>query len=132
MIGVDIEEYDLDPGTRMIKLSGEVDLYAAPELKDRIDRAVHGGTDCLLIQFADGTFIDSTILGVLLGGLRQLRGRGGSLHLVCSDKRMVRIFTVTGLDKKFPIYARVVDALPAPRSTSTAAGNGAPPRPVEL
>ena len=74
----------------------------------------------MLVQLADGTVIDSTVLGLLLGTLRQLRGRGCTLRLVCSDPNLVRIFTLTGLDRTFDIYTRLADARLACRSDDPA------------
>jgi anti-sigma B factor antagonist len=123
MIDIAIEEAEAGPGCHLIKLAGEVDLHNAPELKERIDRAIGRGTRCLLVQFADGTVIDSTILGVLLGGLRRLRANDGSLRVVCRDERITRIFSVTGLDRTFAIHERVTDAL-------SATSEGTDPQPV--
>ena len=44
-------------------------------------------------------FLDSTGLGALVGGLRRLRQAGGSLALVISTPRILRIFQITGLTK---------------------------------
>jgi anti-sigma B factor antagonist len=110
VIGVDVVERDLAPGARVITLSGDVDLYAAPELNERIERALADGTATLVVEFGDGTIIDSTILGVLLSAKRQLDASDGSLHIVCSDARLLRVFTITGLDRRLDIHARVGDA----------------------
>jgi anti-sigma B factor antagonist len=123
MIDVEMEEVELGPERHLIKLAGELDLYNAPELKERIDRAIGRGTRCLVVQFDEGTVIDSTILGVLLGGLRRLRAAEGSLRVVCRDERIMRIFSVTGLDRTFTIHERVTDAL-------SATGDGTDPQPV--
>lgn len=111
MIGIDVVERELAPGVHLIALAGDVDLYAAPELSERIERTLAHGTSMLVVEFAEGTIIDSTILGVLLGAQRQLEANDGSLRLVCSDRRLLRIFTITGLDRRLAIHARLADAL---------------------
>jgi anti-sigma B factor antagonist len=58
----------------------------------------------VIVDFSDTTFIDSTTLGVLVGGVKRLRPNGGQLSLVCSDRNITKIFEITGLDKVFPIY----------------------------
>jgi anti-sigma B factor antagonist len=73
----------------------------------------------VVVDFSDTTFIDSTTLGVLVGGVKRLRGNDGQLALVCSDRNITKIFEITGLDRVFSIYntrAEAVDAL----STSSA------------
>ena len=49
-------------------------------------------------------FLDSTGLGVLVGGLKKVRAHEGSLDLVCTQERLLKIFTITGLAKVFTIH----------------------------
>jgi anti-sigma B factor antagonist len=88
----------------LISLSGEVDLYTAPEFKQQLLEVVGQGGKEVVVDFSDTTFIDSTTLGVLVGGVKRLRPNGGQLSLVCSDRNITKIFEITGLDKVFPIY----------------------------
>ena len=87
-----------------ISLSGEVDLYTAPEFKQQLLELVGQGAKDVVVDFTETTFIDSTTLGVLVGGVKRLRPNGGQLSLVCSDRNITKIFEITGLDKVFPIY----------------------------
>ena len=55
----------------------------------------------------DGTpvrYIDSTGLGVLIGGLKRVREHGGSVNLVCTNPQIKKIFDITGLVKIFGIF----------------------------
>ena len=88
----------------VISLAGEVDLYTAPEFKQQLLEVVGQGGKDVVVDFTDTTFIDSTTLGVLVGGVKRLRPNGGQLSLVCSDRNIKKIFEITGLDKVFPIY----------------------------
>jgi anti-sigma B factor antagonist len=58
----------------------------------------------VIVDFSDTTFIDSTTLGVLVGGVKRLRTNEGQLSLVCSDRNITKIFEITGLDRVFTIY----------------------------
>ena len=58
----------------------------------------------VVVDFSDTTFIDSTTLGVLVGGVKRLRSNDGQLSLVCSDRNITKIFEITGLDRVFTIY----------------------------
>ena len=101
----DIKTEKLREDAYVISLSGEVDLYTAPAFKQQLlEVAGQGGKD-VVVDFSDTTFIDSTTLGVLVGGVQRLRPNGGQLSLVCSDRNITKIFEITGLDKVFPIYA---------------------------
>jgi len=55
--------------------------------------------------------MDSTGLGVLVGGLKRVRTHEGSLELVCTQERLLKIFRITGLAKVFAIHGSQADAL---------------------
>ena len=88
----------------MISLAGEVDLYTAPEFKQQLLDVIGEGGKDVIVDFSDTTFIDSTTLGVLVGGVKRLRANDGQLSLVCSDRNITKIFEITGLDRVFTIY----------------------------
>jgi len=99
----DIATERLGNGVYVIALSGEVDLYTAPEFKQQLVDAVAEGASHVVVDLTDTTFIDSTTLGVLVGGVRRLREADGELSLVCSDRNITKIFEITGLDRVFAI-----------------------------
>jgi anti-sigma B factor antagonist len=88
----------------VISLAGEVDLYTAPEFKQQLLDVIGKGAKDVVVDCANTTFIDSTTLGVLVGGVKRLRSNDGQLSLVCSDRNITKIFEITGLDRVFTIY----------------------------
>ena len=88
----------------IISLAGEVDLYTAPEFKQQLLEVIGQDASHVIVDFSDTTFIDSTTLGVLVGGVKRLRTNGGQLSIVCSDRNITKIFEITGLDRVFTIY----------------------------
>ena len=98
----------------VIALSGEVDLYTAPEFKQQLLEVIGQGATHVVVDLSDTTFIDSTTLGVLVGGVKRLRPTGGQLSLVCSDRNITKIFEITGLNKVFPIHQTRAEALESP------------------
>ena len=107
----DIASERLDGGVFVIELSGEVDLYTAPEFKQQLIDAVADGASHVVVDLSKTTFIDSTTLGVLVGGIRRLREKEGDLSLVCSDRNITKIFEITGLDQVFSISPSRDEAL---------------------
>jgi len=95
----------------VIALTGEVDLYTAPELKTQMLEVIANGAMDVVVDFSNTTFIDSTTLGVLVGGVKRLREKGGRLSIVCSDRNITKIFEITGLDRVFTIYPNRAEAL---------------------
>jgi anti-sigma B factor antagonist len=90
-----------------------VDVYTAPTLRDHISQLVADGQYHLVLDLEEVAFLDSTGLGVLVGGLKRVRAHDGTLSLVCTQERILKVFRITGLTKVFPIHASVPDALGA-------------------
>jgi len=79
-----------------------------------------GGRE-VVVDFGGTTFIDSTTLGVLVGGVKRLRSSDGQLSLVCSDRNITKIFEITGLDRVFTIYPTRDEAVSALGTTGSTA-----------
>ena len=107
----DIKTEQLEGDGYVISLAGEVDLYTAPEFKAQLLDVIGKGGKQVIVDFTDTTFIDSTTLGVLVGGVKRLRTNDGELSLVCSDRNITKIFEITGLDRVFTIYPTRAEAI---------------------
>ena len=107
----DVNTEQVTDGVYVISLVGEVDLYTAPEFKQQLLDVIAKGGREVVVDFSNTTFIDSTTLGVLVGGVKRLRTNDGQLSLVCSDRNTTKIFEITGLDRVFTIYATRDEAL---------------------
>ncbi|RNM14689.1 STAS domain-containing protein [Nocardioides pocheonensis] len=97
----------------VVAVGGEIDVYTAPKLRDKITELVNAGHHQLLIDMEKVEFLDSTGLGVLVGGLKKVRAHDGSMELVCSQDRLLKIFRITGLAKVFTIHDSEAGALDA-------------------
>jgi anti-sigma B factor antagonist len=110
-VNFDVKTDKVDDSTYVISLTGEVDLYTAPEFKQQLLEVIGEGGKDIVVDFSDTTFIDATTLGVLVGGVKRLRAQEGRLSLVCSDRNITKIFEITGLDRVFTIYPTRDEAL---------------------
>jgi anti-sigma B factor antagonist len=99
-----VDEFDV------IEIGGEIDVYTAPRLRETIVNAVEAGQNRLIIDVQQVQFLDSTGLGVLVGALKRVRADGGSLDIVCTQERILKIFEITGLDKVFGLHGSVDEA----------------------
>jgi anti-sigma B factor antagonist len=119
----DIKTEHLGGTTYVLSLAGEVDLYTAPEFKQQLIEVIEekGGRN-VVVDFTDTTFIDSTTLGVLVGGVKRLRAKDGQLSLVCSDRNITKIFEITGLDRVFTIHPSREDAVGEVESSGQPSG----------
>jgi anti-sigma B factor antagonist len=91
----------------VVAVGGEIDVYTAPKLRDSLVELINSGHYHLVIDLEGVDFLDSTGLGVLVGALKRVRSHQGSLQLVCTQERLLKIFRITGLAKVFPIYDSV-------------------------
>ena len=100
-------------GTTIMAVGGEIDVYTAPKLRDKITELVADGVYTIVIDMEAVEFLDSTGLGVLVGGLKKVRAHDGSLELICTQDRLLKIFRITGLAKVFVIHDSADGALAA-------------------
>ena len=107
----DLKTEQLSDDAYVISLAGEVDLYTAPEFKQQLLEVIGQGAHEVIVDLSSTTFIDSTTLGVLVGGVKRLRTNDGRLSLICTDRNITKIFEITGLDRVFTIYSTRDEAL---------------------
>ena len=100
-------------GATIIAVGGEIDVYTAPKLRDKITELVADGVYDIIVDMEAVEFLDSTGLGVLVGGLKKVRAHDGSLELICTQDRLLKIFRITGLAKVFVIHDSADGALAA-------------------
>lgn len=109
---IDVPNTDHD-GWIVVAPQGEIDVAAAPRLRERLVELTASGTTSLVIDLDNIDFIDSTGLGVLVGALRRSRAANGDVRLVCSNPRILKVFDITGLHKVFVVADTVDDAIAA-------------------
>jgi anti-sigma B factor antagonist len=101
------------PEFTVIEVGGEIDVYTAPKLREKLISLVEAGSYRMIVDMEGVEFLDSTGLGVLVGGLKRVRAQDGWIDLVCTQSRILRIFKITGLNKVFSIYDTVPAAIAA-------------------
>ena len=100
-------------GIEVVDVEGEIDIYSAPRLRELLIDLVSTNHYQLIVDLDKVGFLDSTGLGVLVGGLKRVRPHDGWLDLVCTQERILKIFRITGLTKVFGIYQTVDQAIAA-------------------
>ena len=88
-----------------VEVGGEIDLHSAPQLRAELVKAAESARPRIVVDLADVTFIDSTGIGVLVGGLKRAREKGGSLAFSSVQPRVKRVLEITGLLRALPLYA---------------------------
>lgn len=93
----------------LLRLVGEMDLRAAADLREALLRALSDGGGSVRLDLAGLTFIDSTIISVLIMARKRAETEGGDVILRSVPHRVARILSITGIDSLFPIEG---DAVP--------------------
>jgi anti-sigma B factor antagonist len=109
-LGIDVRNLD---SYAVVDVQGEIDVYTAPKLREKLIELVSEGSYNVVVNLERVDFLDSTGLGVLVGALKRVKAHDGSLSLVCTQDKILKIFKITGLTKVFPIHDSV------DRATST-------------
>jgi anti-sigma B factor antagonist len=85
------------PDGTVVTLSGELDAFDAPVLRESFHALLEDGPSVIVLDLTSVTFLDSTVLGTIVGLLRRVREAGGELRTVLPETTARRIFEITGL-----------------------------------
>ncbi len=105
---IHLESITVGTDCAVLRVAGEVDVYTAPQLRERVIRLLADGVRHVIVDLREVAFLDSTGLGALVGSLKRLREQDGSLKLVTSTDR---IFLLTGLVRIFALHRSVPEAI---------------------
>ena len=101
----------IEDGRAILSPAGEIDAYTAPKLREELTKVTESGCSRIYVNLEFVEFIDSTGLGVLIGGLKKMRNRNGDLELVSSNTSILRLLELTGLSRSFRVHDRLESAL---------------------
>lgn len=88
-------------GRTIVRLSGEVDLFAAGSLRQAVDGARHRYRGDIDVVAADVTFMDSSALHVLVHAQRTLRMEGRILRVVEASETVRRLVLLSGAERLY-------------------------------
>ena len=107
-LGLEVHEQD---GWAVLAVSGEIDMAPAPMLRERIHTLLADQKVRVIVDLDDVGFLDSTALGVLVGGLKRARTDGGEIRIACAQPRVRKVFEITRLDSAFDLFDSVGEAV---------------------
>lgn len=105
-----ITELERVDRTAIIAVEGELDLSNGPSLREALDDVLAEEHSGVVLDLSAVTFIDSTALRLLLDAQRQIR-EVSVMPLVCTNRNVLRIFKIAGLDGAFEIFPSLEEAL---------------------
>jgi anti-sigma B factor antagonist len=110
-----------DSNCAVLRIEGDVDAYAAAQLRNQVIDLIDNGTVHLIADLRGAGFLDSAGLGALVGSRKELRSHGGSLTLVASTDRILQTLRIAGLSDAFAMYSCVLHAITADQHWQAAA-----------
>ena len=110
---IDVQEHE---GLFIITAKGEIDVWTAEALRQSLHDLQADGHPQVLVDLTGVPFVDSTGIGVLVGGLKRAREAGGSLHLVVDSPGVLKVLRITSLDQVFPVHETLAAAMTAAQS----------------
>jgi anti-sigma B factor antagonist len=93
----------------VLAVRGEIDAFTSPRLRERLAELMDDGHFALVVDLEGVDFMDSTGLGVLVSSLKRAKEHGGELSLVCTSPQILRVLSITGLDRVFEVRATIDD-----------------------
>jgi anti-sigma B factor antagonist len=98
-----VEAIGRHDSTAILAVTGEVDTFTSSGLRDALNEAIDSGAVQIILDVSDMEFIDSTGLGVLVGALKRVRERDGSMTLRKPRQSAMQVLSIVGLTSHFEI-----------------------------
>ena len=101
-------------GVTVVELEGNV--MGGPDasaLNDFLHKLITEKKNQVIVDLKAVSFINSSGLGMLIGGLTTMRHSGGELKLACASKKVENLLEMTKLLKVFDLHKNVNNAIAA-------------------
>lgn len=106
-------ERDRCEGAVVLRPIGELDVAAAPMVREALVGALRAPGGLLVVDCSGLRFVDSSGLSVLAHAHRRIGDGGGELRLASVPERVCRVLELAGMGDVLVRYATVADALGA-------------------
>ena len=110
-MSLEVQSHQVDNGVTVVAPTGRLDVAGAPALKDAISEALKNGPPRVVLDMEGISFVDSTGLGSVIAALKQIRSSQGDLRLAAPNQQVRVVLELTTLDRVFPYYSTVEEAL---------------------
>jgi anti-sigma B factor antagonist len=98
-------------GKKLIELSGDIDMYSSPVLREELMGMIKKRIPFLYVDFKNVSYIDSSGIATFVEGLKGMKTYGGRLQFFDVPYGIMEIFRFSKLDKVFEIYGNINDAI---------------------
>ena len=94
-------------GQSILSVSGEIDAYTAPKLKDSLTPLMLNKGQVVIVDLEEVNYMDSTGLGVFISALKSAKEYESQLKIVNIQERVYRLFQITGLHEIMDLKATI-------------------------
>ena len=108
---LEVQTRQTEGGVTVVAPTGRLDVAGAPMLKDAMNDLAQNGPPRVVIDMEGVSFVDSTGLGSVIAALKQIRNRQGELRLAAPNQQVRVVLELTTLDRVFPYYSTLEEAL---------------------
>lgn len=88
----------------VINVSGDIDLYTSPQLRQEMLRLANKKNMVLLVNFRNVSYMDSSGVATLVEALQLTKKNGGKLRLFHLAQPIKDLFELSRLDRVFEVY----------------------------
>ena len=107
--------YEVQENCLTIFLPNELDHHNAEEIRRKADRLIEKHhIKCVIFDFTETNFMDSSGIGVIMGRYRQVIFKGGRIGVTGVKAGVERIFKLSGLYKIIERYESETEAFLRP------------------
>ena len=119
-----IQEEERGPHT-IVRLNGTLALGENTRiLQERFEEIESGRSGAVILDLSGLEHLDSTAVGVLVGGLKRFDAQGRRFFLVNPRERVASVFRITHLDSIFRVFPNVQSAIDAANAPGEEATSG--------
>lgn len=110
-MALEVQTRQTEGGVTVVAPTGRLDVAGAPALKEAMSQVGSNGPAKVVIDMEGVSFVDSTGLGSVISVLKQIRNKEGELRLAAPNQQVRVVLELTTLDRVFPYYATLEEAL---------------------
>lgn len=105
------KDFQVGKSALIVYLHGEIDQYAAAELKERIDIEIeHSPKKNLIIDLTHVELMDSSGIGLIVGRYKVITAIGGKIALCSASKSVQKMLGLSGIGKIVNYYETAAEA----------------------
>jgi anti-sigma B factor antagonist len=116
--------FEMVDGVPVVAAPEEIDITNAPELRSALLEAAAHGHGTLVADLSRTQFCDSSGLHTLLAAHKRATAAGGDMLLVLPGNAVLRVFTITGIDRIIPNFTSLEEALAQTPANGSNGSNG--------